>query len=616
MNNQPWIQQKGFSPISLNSSVSVHQDAPEQLNWKKEGDGFSAVSRAGVWKMTISESGGRTDLAVSGTLFHAVDHLEFTLFHVPEFSADHVLPQAVRMGGCQAYDLTRMENSASFTGELLLSLTKNGETLQCSTPFHGGFPALFQGIAHAGGVRDLRIAFPVEYYGGTEIVFPVVSFRSSSDGFSMLEAYAEENRDEKKNFDSPSAGWNSWDYYRWTITEEEVLSNAEFIAGDPVLSKHVKRIIVDDGWQYCYGEWEANSFFPSGMKHLAQELTKMGFEPGLWFAPAIAEPHSRIAQLDYDMLARSAGGQPCLAYECMRRFGFVLDPTVRKTEEFMEKMFRRYAEMGYRYFKLDFLCSIFKAPRFSDSNVRRDELIPRLLAPIYRGIGGRAVLLGCNYPYTAGNSMVEAVRIGADIHACWESCLHNVSAVAAHFWANKKLWLNDPDFALCRSEETSNDPDLNRLNPMWPFVNPEDGEKAFGKFQLASMNVSELEVLLSVVLAAGGAVNLSDKMTLLNEKGLFLARKVVSAESGEAARPLDLFRSDRPTQYLQKLKSSWRVLLINWENTAKTVSFDPAAYGIHPVSATDFWKEEAVELHSGKLEFELAPHSCRLIELK
>ena len=105
-------------------------------------------------------------------------------------------------------------------------------------------------------------------------------------------------------------------------------------------------------------------------------------------------------------------------------------------------------------------------------------------------------------------------------------------------------------------------------------------------------------------------------MTLLNEKGLFLARKVVSAESGEAARPLDLFRSDRPTQYLQKLKSSWRVLLINWENTAKTVSFDPAAYGIHPVSATDFWKEEAVELHSGKLEFELAPHSCRLIELK
>ena len=373
---------------------------------------------------------------------------------------------------------------------------------------------------------------------------------------------------------------------------------------------------MDDGWQYCYGEWEANSFFPSGMKHLAQELTKMGFEPGLWFAPAIAEPHSRIAQLDYDMLARSAGGQPCLAYECMRRFGFVLDPTVRKTEEFMEKMFRRYAEMGYRYFKLDFLCSIFKAPRFSDSNVRRDELIPRLLAPIYRGIDGRAVLLGCNYPYTAGNSMVEAVRIGADIHARWESCLHNVSAVAAHFWANKKLWLNDPDFALCRSAETSNDPDLNRLNPMWPFVNPEDGEKAFGKFQLASMNVSELEVLLSVVLAAGGAVNLSDKMTLLNEKGLFLARKVVSAESGEAARPLDLFRSDRPTQYLQKLKSSWRVLLINWENTAKTVSFDPAAYGIHPVSATDFWKEEAVELHSGKLEFELAPHSCRLIELK
>ena len=139
--------------------------------------------------------------------------------------------------------------------------------------------------------------------------------------------------------DTLSAGWNSWDYYRWTITEEEVLKNAEFIAKDPVLSRHVKRIIVDDGWQYCYGEWEANSYFPSGMEYLAKELTKMGFEPGLWFAPAIAEPHSRIAQLDYDMLARSAGGQPCLAYECMRRFGFVLDPTVKKTEEFINREF-------------------------------------------------------------------------------------------------------------------------------------------------------------------------------------------------------------------------------------------------------------------------------------
>ena len=68
-------------------------------------------------------------------------------------------------------------------------------------------------------------------------------------------AYADENAPEGKVFEDPVCGWNTWDYYRWTITEDEVLKNAEFIAKDPVLSKHVKRIIIDDGWQYCYGEW-------------------------------------------------------------------------------------------------------------------------------------------------------------------------------------------------------------------------------------------------------------------------------------------------------------------------------------------------------------------------
>lgn len=615
MNIQPQLKMQDFPAIALNSFVTVDGEAPEQLVWKADGAAFTAATPSGSWKLALAEKNGRIDAAVTGTLKKKADVLDFTLFQLPAFHADHVLPQNIKMGGCQAHNLKNMTEPAAFSGQIMTSVTKDGVTMQISTPFHAGFPVLAQGIAEQGQIRDFRLVMQAHYYGGAELVFPVVSFRTSRNGFELMDAYADENCDVKKEFAAPSAGWNSWDYYRWTITENEVLKNAEFIAKDPVLSKHVKRIIVDDGWQYCYGEWDANSWFPSGMEHLAKELTKMGFEPGLWFAPAIAEPHSRIAQLDYDMLAGSVGGQPCLAYECMRRVGFILDPTVRKTEKFLEDTFRRYADMGYKYFKLDFLCSMFNAPRFSDPNIKRDELIPRLLAPVWRGINGRSVLLGCNYPYTAGNSMVEAVRIGADIHARWDNLTHNLPAVASHFWANKKLWLNDPDFALCRSAETSNDPDLNRLNPMWPFVTPDQTYNPERNFEQATMNRSELEILLSLVLAAAGAVNLSDKMPLLNEQGLFLARKVVSAESGEAARPLDLFSAARPARFLQKLKSGWRVLLVNWGETAEQVSFDLAAHGVRAASATDFWAEKPVSISSGRLEFELAPHSCKLIEL-
>ncbi|MBS1371109.1 MAG: hypothetical protein HPZ91_14250 [Lentisphaeria bacterium] len=110
-----------------------------------------------------------------------------------------------------------------------------------------------------------------------------------------------------------------------------MLENARFIAADPVLSKHVRRIIVDDGRQYCCGEWEANHLFPSGMKTPAAELRKMNFDAGLWFAPALAEPHSRIAQTGTEMLAAGESGLPCLGFECMRRHAFLLDPTRKET---------------------------------------------------------------------------------------------------------------------------------------------------------------------------------------------------------------------------------------------------------------------------------------------
>ena len=117
------------------------------------------------------------------------------------------------------------------------------------------------------------------------------------------------------------------------------MKNAEFIASDPVLSRYVKRIIIDDGWQYAYGEWVHNGLFPSGMEKIASTLTKMGFEPGLWIAPGIAEGVTRIAQTKYDMLAKSEDGVPAMMFNCMERRGFILDPTHPNAHKFWFELF-------------------------------------------------------------------------------------------------------------------------------------------------------------------------------------------------------------------------------------------------------------------------------------
>ena len=49
---------------------------------------------------------------------------------------------------------------------------------------------------------------------------------SFGDGFELLNEYASEQKYVKRDFSAPpEPGWNSWDYYRWTVTEKEVLKN-------------------------------------------------------------------------------------------------------------------------------------------------------------------------------------------------------------------------------------------------------------------------------------------------------------------------------------------------------------------------------------------------------
>jgi hypothetical protein len=178
------------------------------------------------------------------------------------------------------------------------------------------------------------------------------------------------------------------------------------------------------------------------------------------------------------------------------------------------------------------------------------------------------------------------------------------------FWANKKLWINDPDFSLCRSLDTSDDPDIQRLKPSFVSCMPNDEYKPGFAFNLCSTRLEEQKVLLSLDIMAGGAINLSDKMPLLNEDGVDLARRVVAAESGFGGRPLDFFERELPMYWHQNLKKGGRFLVINWEDTPQEINVDWSIAG-NPAEAKDFWSGK-IEKCSSKVM--LAPHSCKLWE--
>ena len=607
----PWTGKRtGHLDLSRAVSTAELDGAEYAVNWRKNGDVFTAEVPGARFECRIGTVPGGVRIACRAVLERAVGILKLHLLRFPALKLDHYAGCGEKMGRAQSVRFPAEEETPlrSFHNCVL---TSGGESVVLSTPLRQSYDNCFTGRAAGELLLDFRLTYELRPGGLADPEFDPVT-AVSGDPFEILRDYAEENAGGGRDLAAPPAcGWNSWDDCRWTVTEDEVIRNAEFIASDPVLSRHVKRIIVDDGWQYCYGEWEPNHLFPSGMKSLARRLEKLGFTPGLWLAPAIVEPQSRIAQLERGMLAMSRGGQPCLSFECMRRHGFVLDPTVPASQRFIEALFDRYAAMGFGYFKLDFLAGLLTAGRFHDGSVPRCRLVGKLLESVRAGIAGRAKLLGCNFPFACGSGFVTSVRTASDIHAAWPQIRRNAVSAAYMFWANGTLWQNDPDFALCRGPETSCGPASDRLDPLFVFVRPEAGFMPEVEDFSASMTLEEARVLLSVVLMAGGAVNLSDRMYLLNASGLDLARRTVSATPARAAVPLDLFTSDRPVYWFQQTDTGHRLLVVNWQDGPGVFPLPWEKCGGRPAQVRDFWTDA---VGTPPAAAELAPRTCRLWE--
>jgi len=578
------------------------------------------VAAGGSWTLRVSfetnargASGLRLEMAGTARRGRAVAGL--APFVLPRLPADHVLVHGRSAGGCRGFVAP---NAAEKIESHCLLMARRGESvLQIAQPLRQDHPSLITGRYKGPVLRDLAVTTPFALEEGVgRLAAEPVSIFADADGHALMEAWAEAQAPETpRPAPRPVAGWNSWDYYRWTVTEEAVLSNAEFIAADPVLGRHVKRLIIDDGWQYAYGEWEANPLFPHGMGWMARRLSKLGFEPGLWMAPGIVEPHSRIAQWDPDMLACGASGLPCLCFNGMERQGFVLDPTIPKTRRWLHDLFSRHADMGFRYFKLDFLLPVAGAPCYDDPSVPRGQIVRMLLEPARQVLHGRAQIMGCGYDFHAGMDYVDEVRTSSDIHARWDSICENVGSIAGRWWAQGRWWGNDPDFALARGPQTSDDPDLQRLRPCLVFVKPQAPKAPAGDFVLATMNRQEARTLLGLVVISGGAVNLSDDLTKLNAEGLDLVRRTVAAPRGAAGVPLDLFRSPRPAQWLQRTSAGWRVLLVNWSDEPREIALDLRAVGIDAERGRDFWTDAAIKVRDGVLSRPLPPHACLLVEI-
>lgn len=347
------------------------------------------------------------------------------------------------------------------------------------------------GDRHDGTLRLLRgdedIEVRVEAFLGDATLAPgvtrplhaVMIADGAADGASaLLEAWADvAGRVGGARTGAPfQVGWCSWYQYFHDVTEADIAANLALADRWPF-----DVFQVDDGYQAAIGDWlETNDRFPSDLDALAATIGATGRTPGLWLAPFLVAPDSEVARRHPDWIARhvvdGADAGPLRTWwnppwgGGEDGFMYGLDTTRPEVAAHLEAVAAAVVEAGFPYLKLDFTFSPSVDGGYADPSCTPAERVRAGFAAIRRGAGDDAFLLGCGVPLSNVVGLVDATRIGPDVAPVWSldpademvAGYLGIQPATAHAFTNtltrsfmhRRLWLNDPDCLMLRTEDT------------------------------------------------------------------------------------------------------------------------------------------------------------------
>ncbi|HZR82224.1 MAG TPA: glycoside hydrolase family 36 protein [Candidatus Binatia bacterium] len=415
---------------------------------------------------------------------------------------------------------------------------------------------------------------------------------------------------------APTTGWCSWYEYFTRVDEAAIERNLE--AGARLRARLPLDLFqIDDGYQAAIGDWlETNAKFPRGLAPIAREIAAAGFAPGVWVAPFLARPESKLAREHPGWLVRDPTGR--------RRRGtynpawgrldsaWAIDPTHPGAAEWLADTCRTLVgDFGFRFLKLDFLFAAALPGRRRDPRATGAEALRRGLEIIRSAVGDDVHLLACGCPLGPAVGLVDSMRIGADVAPFWRDPLSRwlgldyelpatrnaVRNAIARAFLHGRLWRNDPDCLLVRDQRT-------RLTP------------------------DEVQSLASVIAVSGGTLLVSDDLADLSADRLAIAERALAIRDDVADEPpvcLDLLRSGFPSLLAARARGGGAYLFaLNASEEPARIELRLADFpdvarmlaGAAPGAARDVWTGETLPVHEGRLDAGRLPaHAARLIHL-
>ncbi len=413
-------------------------------------------------------------------------------------------------------------------------------------------------------------------------------------------------------------GWNTWDYYKLAVDEAAVLEHLAFLRSRPELRRHVRYIIIDDGWQSGTGDWEVSDRFPRGMAALAADIVAAGFVPGIWSAPFFADLESKVGREHPEWFVHKNGKpfSPNAEAGCTPPWGdrYYLDPSHPGVVEHVFQLYQRLRGWGFRYFKTDFLTNPFLdrgsskdielagVLTFHDRGLGLHRAHRRCMQTIRAAIGEDSFWLGCGAIWATGAGLMDAARTSGDICVDWAVAKVVAESVCRAGAMHGTIWLNDPDFLVVRGAATSA-----RL------LSPTEGLPAWraaSHGKTPGFSPDEARVWATCVILGGGIATLSDGLTLLNDQGLQLLECACRLTGGVAASPVDI-ESELSGLLLAERGTGPILAAINWSDAPRPACTPEHAGKLPELVWIDAWSGR--RFVPGDLpKTELPPHSCLL----
>ncbi len=364
-------------------------------------------------------------------------------------------------------------------------------------------------------------------------------------------------------------GWCSWyqfssQQYTGTVTPQDVRENLRAVSGlRPALPLEV--IQIDDGFETHVGDWF--SFvdpFKEGVAGLAQEIRQAGLTPGLWLAPFVVDPRSKLAGQHPDWLLRGKLNRPVNAGFLWNRFATALDLTRQDALEYVQEVVDTAVHRwGFPYLKLDFLYAAALPGHYHDPTRTRAQVLRQGLEIIRKAAGEQTYLLGCGCPLGPAVGLVDAMRISADTARRWQPSFSGIEFYVNEEWdfpAARNASHNALTRAPLHNHWWVNDPDCLLLRPT------------------TLLTVAEVQASVTVAALTGGSLMFSDHLPDLPADRLRIVQALLPL-IGKTPHILDWFDAATPSRVQLDLDGPggrWHLLaLFNWQDRPAGLAFHP-----------------------------------------